>query len=357
MHERARAVTAMPGRGHRFHWAGGQPMGVRMSLGRLGFLVGGAEHTPQFDDGRELFGDATPLNGKGTLDPSAGIAAEGFAALAKEDTNRDGVVNAADARFGALRLWRDLNQDGVSQAGELFTLGSQNITGIHVASTEVNQLRADGNLLNRTGTFTRGDGSSGVSGETSANFFFAQDTFNRQFTDTIPLAAGVSALPNMQGSGKVRDLWEAASQSLALMSALTRYSQATTRQAQLAQLDQLLDAWADTSGLAERIDDRIGSDLRVQYQGIGNVLRSAHYTMLCSSPNVRRPRRPAASALRSPAKSLSCPAGMMLARLKSSRSTKNWYRKGAVFKPWEWVGRMETMMQLGKAETFPQMNG
>ncbi|MFO0238771.1 MAG: calcium-binding protein, partial [Betaproteobacteria bacterium] len=127
-------------------------------------------------------------------------------------------------------------------------------------------------------TFTRGDGSTGVSGETSANFFFAQDTFNRQFTDSIPLAAGVSALPDMQGSGKVRDLREAASQSPALLSALSQYSQATTRQAQRAQLDQLLDAWADSSGLAERIEDRIGQNLRVQYQRIGNVWRSAHYT-------------------------------------------------------------------------------
>ncbi|MFN8991914.1 MAG: hypothetical protein ACK6DF_14815 [Betaproteobacteria bacterium] len=59
-------------------------------------------------------------------------------------------MGGARARFGALRLWRDFNQDGASQAGELFTLGSQNITGIHVASTEVNRLLPDGNLLNRT---------------------------------------------------------------------------------------------------------------------------------------------------------------------------------------------------------------
>ena len=71
------------------------------------FLVLDRNGNGIIDDGRELFGDATPLNGKGTLDPSAGIAAQGFAALAKEDTNLDGVVNAADARFGALRLWRD----------------------------------------------------------------------------------------------------------------------------------------------------------------------------------------------------------------------------------------------------------
>ncbi|MFO0450192.1 MAG: hypothetical protein ACK52I_16280, partial [Pseudomonadota bacterium] len=256
--------------------------------------------------------------------------------------------NAADARFGALRLWRDFNQDGASQAGELFTLGSQNITGIHVASTEVNQLLPDGNLLHRTGTFTRGDGSTGVSGETSANFFFAQDTFNRQFTDSIPLAAGVSALSDMQGSGKVRDLREAASQSPALLSALTQYSQATTRQAQRAQLDQLLDAWADTSGLAERIEDRIGQNLRVQYQRIGNVWRSAHYTMLCRSPRAQRPRWAVASASRASSISSASSPESTLAKSKLSRSTMNWHHEGAVCEPCGRIRGMETIMQLHK---------
>ncbi len=45
MHERARAVAAMPGRGQRFHWTGGQRRGVRNSLGRLGLPVCGGENT------------------------------------------------------------------------------------------------------------------------------------------------------------------------------------------------------------------------------------------------------------------------------------------------------------------------
>jgi len=81
------------------------------------------------DNGRELFGDSTiKSNGQTAID--------GFDALADLDGNHDGIVNSNDAQFSNLRLWRDLNQDGISQTGELFTLASQNIVGIHVASTE-----------------------------------------------------------------------------------------------------------------------------------------------------------------------------------------------------------------------------
>ncbi|MBK6905930.1 MAG: hypothetical protein IPH08_01955 [Rhodocyclaceae bacterium] len=74
------------------------------------------------DNGSELFGDATALY-------TGGLARDGFAALAQEDTNLDGKVDALDARFADLRLWRDLNQDGVSQANELSTLEAQGVVG------------------------------------------------------------------------------------------------------------------------------------------------------------------------------------------------------------------------------------
>lgn len=76
------------------------------------------------------------------------------------------------------------------------------------------------------------------------------------FTDTLPLTPEIQALPNMQGSGAVRDLSEAASQSALLQSLLTQYTNASTRAEQLSLIDQLLDAWADTSGMAETLDER-----------------------------------------------------------------------------------------------------
>ena len=35
------------------------------------------------------------------------------------DHTGNGKVNALDARFANLRIWRDANQDGISQASEL----------------------------------------------------------------------------------------------------------------------------------------------------------------------------------------------------------------------------------------------
>lgn len=76
-----------------------------------------------------------------------GNAPDGFAALAQEDSNHDGKVDSRDARFANLRLWRDLNQDGISQSGELFALASQGITALNVARTANATLLANGNQI------------------------------------------------------------------------------------------------------------------------------------------------------------------------------------------------------------------
>jgi len=204
------------------------------------------------DNGLELFGDSTVK--------SNGLkATDGFDALADLDSNADGVVNNQDSQFTNLRLWRDLNQDGISQAGELFTLNELGIVGINVASTEHSTTLSNGNQLADTGSFIKADGSTGTVGEVTGNIGdinLADSTFHREFADTLDTSA-VTHLPDMQGSGALRDLREAATQSSTLQNLLTQYSVATTRDAQMGLIDQLLDAWADTSGFAESYADRL----------------------------------------------------------------------------------------------------
>ena len=71
----------------------------------------------------EMFGD-------NTFGPDKDFAANGFLALAKFDSNGDGLINKKDVVYGQLRLWRDVNFDGVSTPNELFTLERMSVKAI-----------------------------------------------------------------------------------------------------------------------------------------------------------------------------------------------------------------------------------
>jgi len=76
----------------------------------------------RIDNGLELFGTATPQPA-----PPVGIEKHGFLALAQYDLsqnggNDDGVINEQDSIFTSLRLWQDLNHNGISESSELKTL-------------------------------------------------------------------------------------------------------------------------------------------------------------------------------------------------------------------------------------------
>lgn len=137
-----------------------------------GFLVMDRNGNGTIDNGTELFGDSTNLYG-------GGKAADGFAALAQEDTNNDGKIGSADANFAYLRVWRDLNQNGISESGKLATLASLNIASIDVAKKNNSQPLPGGNEIADLGTYTKTDGSTGTVGEVMklADVNLAVDTF------------------------------------------------------------------------------------------------------------------------------------------------------------------------------------
>ncbi|MDF5828458.1 hypothetical protein P4233_13450 [Pseudomonas aeruginosa] len=88
-------------------------------------------------------------------------ASDGFDALRDLDSNRDGIFDVKDEQFGELKIWQDLNQDGIAEANELKSLDGHNITAINLdieKSTEDN----NGNLISAIGSYSRGDGTSGL---------------------------------------------------------------------------------------------------------------------------------------------------------------------------------------------------
>lgn len=74
----------------------------------------------------QLFGD-------NTTGPDGRGAANGYAALAKHDSNRDGVIDRRDRVFSSLRLWIDRDRNGVSSAGELSSLAAHNISSVDLS--------------------------------------------------------------------------------------------------------------------------------------------------------------------------------------------------------------------------------
>ena len=215
-----------------------------------GLLVFDRNGNGLIDDGTELFGVDTVM--------SSGIKArDGFEALRDLDTNSDGIFNAQDAQFGNVRVWRDFNQNGISEAAELFSLDSIRIAAINLTAVAETVNLGNGNIQTASGTYVRTDGTTGATAGVelgAANLEFAENFFYRQFVDSIPLTEDARILPDMQGSGMVRDLREAASLSTALAAVLSSYNAQTTRTGQMELLDDLVHGWADSSSMKTSFD-------------------------------------------------------------------------------------------------------
>jgi len=100
---------------------------------------------------------------------------DGFAALASEDGNQDGAINAQDSIWSQLRVWVDANQDGRAEGAELKTPDELGITAIRVDQVTPLAEQRQGNQVLARGTFTR----EGVEREILAVNFLSDSVSNR----------------------------------------------------------------------------------------------------------------------------------------------------------------------------------
>jgi Ca2+-binding RTX toxin-like protein len=187
------------------------------------------------NDGTELFGDSTLL-------ADGSKAANGYAALREFDSNGDGRVDAQDAHFDQLRVWRDLNQDGICQSNELFTLEQVGVKALNLENKNSNTNLKNGNTLAQIGSYETTDGQTRVMGDVN----FEHKPVFSEYAEEVKLTEEQKQAPNLKGTGRVRDLRDAAALSKNLAAVLQSYAQAETRAEQLALLDKLLMEWAKT---------------------------------------------------------------------------------------------------------------
>lgn len=96
------------------------------------------------------------------------------------DSNDNGFFDQQDNRYSEFKVWRDCNQDGVSQVEELWSLSDLSITAINLAGaqTGLNPEASFDNTLYATSSFIRADGSVGMVGDVFLSYVgsgFAQD--------------------------------------------------------------------------------------------------------------------------------------------------------------------------------------
>lgn len=97
------------------------------------------------ENGMELFGNFTPQPA-----PPAGESRNGFLALAEYDKpenggNSDGVIDREDTIFISLRLWQDVNHNGISEQNELHLLKNVGLKAIELRYRESRKVDEHGN--------------------------------------------------------------------------------------------------------------------------------------------------------------------------------------------------------------------
>jgi hypothetical protein len=121
----------------------------------LAFLVRDINHDGSITSGAELFGTATRL-------PNGQRATNGFEALQALDSDGDGQFTPNDVAWNDIKLWFDLDHNGISASGEMISLDQAGITSINLNYVGVHETDPYGNQTRMRSTFRMNRGGQSI---------------------------------------------------------------------------------------------------------------------------------------------------------------------------------------------------
>jgi Ca2+-binding RTX toxin-like protein len=203
-----------------------------------GFLVLDANHNGRIDNGGEMFG---------------GLDQSGIDELAGYDSNHDGKITVADAIWSELKVWRDRDGDGVTDAGELSTLDQLGILSFDLAKTPLNFTNPLGHRFLDRGSFNWVSGGAGTMFDT----IFKSNQTNTKFTGESGTASWLKdATIDARGFGSIVDLSVAMSNDIRLGEVVAQASAAMTvpkLKVLRAQAGEALGLWGEVNELTREL--------------------------------------------------------------------------------------------------------
>ncbi|MDX9692084.1 MAG: calcium-binding protein, partial [Acholeplasmataceae bacterium] len=224
-----------------------------------GLLVLDRNANGKIDGGAELFGTETFL-ADGTL------ASNGYLALKELDSNNDGVISDADQIYHQLRLWQDINSNGVSENGELKSLLELGIKSIDLNYQSNSTVDVNNVEHRENSTFTYLDDTKGI---TNTLWF---DTDKQDSVPVvihngaeIPIDEDIKLLPELAGFGNVYSLHHAMQLDTTgkLKELVKEFSaQFEDNEARLALVEEIILQW---TGVTQIPTNGLGANINAQH--------------------------------------------------------------------------------------------
>ena len=202
-----------------------------------GLLALDLDGNGQIDHGGELFGNQTLLS-------DGSRAKNGFEALKQYDSNGNGKIDAGDAVWQKLKIWRDANQDGYTDEGELVDLDGAGIKAINLKYNERNITDEHGHSHRQFGSVEWADGGQSA----AVDVWFKTDTARSSYYNDVLHSAEIDALPEVAAFGNVYHLRDAMSRDDELLALVKAY--VATENPSAEQLDRLIYRWAGVENVA-----------------------------------------------------------------------------------------------------------